>query len=263
MFDSLRGPARWWSLGPILVWVFVLVSTPIVLWAAGQGALVFMASLGVSAQAFAVGVVFFRGSGGSRKLACLMGVLVFCWLAEFIGTRTGFPFGRYAYTSMLQPQIGAVPILIPLAWWMMVPPAWGLADWFLGMPRPVTWRIRLWRAAVAAAALTVWDLYLDPQMVGWGFWKWSAPGIYFGIPLSNYLGWLGVAFLMTFLLMPEDLPTGPLVLIYALTAILQFIGQVFFWDLTGPALVGAAGMGGILLWAVVRDRKRKHMQRDP
>src|SRR5690606_41755819 len=26
---------------------------------------------------------------------------------------------------------------------------------------------------VSALALTVWDLFLDPQMVAWGFWIWE------------------------------------------------------------------------------------------
>jgi putative membrane protein len=47
----------------------------------------------------------------------------------------------------------------------------------------------LGRWLVAAVALTAWDLFLDPQMVGEGYWVWMADGIYQGIPWTNYLGW--------------------------------------------------------------------------
>ena len=41
------------------------------------------------------------------------------------------------------------------------------------------------RRALGAAALTAWDLFLDPQMVGEGYWRWAAPGAYRGIPLDQ------------------------------------------------------------------------------
>jgi hypothetical protein len=39
--------------------------------------------------------------------------------------------------------------------------------------------------ARVAAALTAWDLFLDPQMVGEGYWTWERRGRYRDIPLSN------------------------------------------------------------------------------
>ena len=35
--------------------------------------------------------------------------------AEVLGVRTGFPFGEYAYTDALQPQVLGVPVVVPLA----------------------------------------------------------------------------------------------------------------------------------------------------
>ena len=48
----------------------------------------------------------------------------------------------------------------------------------------------LGRIALGAAALTAWDLFLDPQMTAEGYWRWDRPGRYRGIPLTNYAGWL-------------------------------------------------------------------------
>ena len=47
------------------------------------------------------------------------------WTAEAIGSKTGFPFGAYHYTDRLQPQLLGVPLLIPLAWLMMLPARMG------------------------------------------------------------------------------------------------------------------------------------------
>ena len=39
-------------------------------------------------------------------------------------------------------------------------------------------------------ALAAWDLFLDPQMVGEGYWSWARVGRYRSIPVTNYAGWL-------------------------------------------------------------------------
>ena len=36
-------------------------------------------------------------------------------VVERVGTQTGLPFGRYAYTGALQPQVAHVPVIVPLA----------------------------------------------------------------------------------------------------------------------------------------------------
>ena len=106
----------------------------------------------------------------------------FGWVAEFVGTRTGLPFGPYAYTDRLQPQVRNVPLLIPAAWLMMLPVCWSLTAALV--PRAGT----VVRAAVAAFAFTAWDLFLDPLMVRWDYWRWRRGGRYQGIPWTNFLG---------------------------------------------------------------------------
>lgn len=38
--------------------------------------------------------------------------------------------------------------------------------------------------------MTAWDLSLDPRMAADGAWVWHGGGEYFGIPLTNFLGWI-------------------------------------------------------------------------
>jgi putative membrane protein len=195
--------------------------------------------------------ILYNAWGLARTLKTFALVTILAYLAELLGSTTGFLFGKYHYSDILQPQIAGVPLLIPLAWLMMLPPAWAIAQ--ISLPRPHS-RFPLYQILLSALAFTAWDLFLDPQMAGWGFWVWEVPGQYFGIPLSNYLGWLVVSALITWVVNPKDLPVGPLALVYVLTWILQTIGQGIFWSQPGPAVVGFIGSGIFVLLAFWRSK---------
>lgn len=242
------------------LWLLSMISVPIQRWMMGDGALPAAITLGVAFQALAVGLILAHGWGWPRALVVAVLVAALGWAVEWLGHNTGFPFGAYAYTATLQPQVGGVPLLIPLAWMMMMPPSWAVAH-------AITRRMdSQWRAPafvlVTLLAFTAWDLFLDPQMVGWNLWAWHDPSgfTYFGIPWSNYAGWLLSAGLITLAALPllrlDRLPVSPLLQVYALTLALEFIGLLAFWGMPGPALVGAAAMGAMLVWAVWALRRQ-------
>src|SRR5450759_1204811 len=63
------------------------------------------------------------------------------WIFEEIGVVTGLVYGSYHYTATLGPWLGSVPVLIPLAWFMLVYPSYVVANlivdgWPVG-PLPV------------------------------------------------------------------------------------------------------------------------------
>jgi putative membrane protein len=254
MSPSLRRNPLMTSI--VALWLLTLIATPIVCWWVGEGALPLMVNLGVLMQAAAVAIVLWRGTGARSALGTIFLILLLAWWVEFVGSSTGFPFGDYHYAEALRPQLFGVPLLIPLAWLMMLPPAWAVASLVIkSRTLSPALPVRLARAGVSALAFTAWDLFLDPQMVAWGFWVWERPGAYFGVPLVNYLGWLLVSFALTFFLLPSRLPVKPLLLIYAITWLMQSIGLAFFWGLPGPAVFGFLGMGGMLLWTFLRRDK--------
>ncbi len=240
--------AVWRSGGPLFrfllaAWVLVMISLPVIRWTAGDAFLPLVVSAGVVLQTAAVLTVLGSTWGARRTILTVLIVTVLAWGVEALGSQTGVPFGVYHYTQKLQPQILGVPLLIPLAWLMMLPPAWAVAQRIVGAGRRAAF------IAVAALAFTVWDLFLDPQMAGWGLWVWERPGGYFGIPWVNYLGWLAASALITAAVQPAPVPQGPLILIYAVTWALETVGLLVFWGLPGPALIGGAAMGGMLIWA--------------
>jgi uncharacterized membrane protein len=231
------------SLPLLVVWVAALLAMPVMPWAAGHPGLIAGVVLGVLLQASLV--IFFMTQDAGVRRATLIGitVTVAAWASEVLGWKTGIPFGAYHYTESLQPQMLGIPLLIPLAWLMMLPPSWAVAQRLTGRHSGPAF------VAVSALAFTAWDLFLDPQMVHWGLWVWDAPGAYFGIPLVNFAGWLLVSALITVLVRPPALPDRPLVAIYALTWLIEAVGQVMFWQLHGPAVWGFVGMGVFVVLA--------------
>lgn len=233
----------------ISAWVVSMISLPIMRWTWGDGVIPSVTTISAIFQCAAVGVVLWRAWGRQRTIRAVGLIAVLTFGAEWLGSTTGFPFGEYDYTANLQPQLFGVPLLIPLAWLMMLAPAWAVAQAILG-GEISTWKQRLTFIGLSALAMTAWDLYLDPQMVGWGFWVWADPNGYFGIPWSNYVGWLLVSALVTAIVRPNTLPVKPLLVVYGVVWAFQAIGLAVFWGQFGPALCGFIAMGGLLYVAL-------------
>lgn len=238
----------------ISAWILAMISLPIARWIWGESVIPVMSTASTVLQGIAVLVVLLKSWRLHQLVPAVALTAVLTWSAEYLGHTTGFPFGDYSYTGLLQPQLLDVPLLIPLAWLMMLGPSWAASYAILG-DRVRTWREWLLFAAISGLAMTAWDLYLDPQMVAWGFWTWEQPGPYFGIPLSNFAGWFAVASLVTLCIRPPRLTVGPLLLVYAVVWVFQAIGLAVFWGQPGPALVGFVGMGAILGASAYRARR--------
>ena len=187
------------------------------------------------------------------------------WAAEVAGRTTGFPFGTYDYTDALGPKVAGVPVLIPFAWAMMAYPCLLLA-------RSMT-RSAWWTPLIAAWTLAAWDLFLDPQMVGEGYWTFAYPTPALpgspGIPLTNYAGWLLVAAVMMTALdrLPRRRSTWPPTDAAPFALLLwTYVGSVLanaaFFGRPWVALWGAAGMGiTVLPWLVHLRRSRAVLHR--
>jgi len=196
-----------------------------------------------------------RRWGARRWLGAAAGVSVATALVELVGSRRGVPFGRYRYTNVLRPQVAGVPAVVPLAWFAMALPAREAAHAALGSrsTRPT-------RIVVGSAALTAWDLFLDPQMVGEGYWRWARNGRYRGIPLTNFIGWfvtgLGVMAALDVALPPRDDADAALVGEYAYVAAMETVGFAVFFRDRVVAATGGAAMIPLAALAIRRLRRR-------
>lgn len=245
---AVRNHVRSWQLSKpvvafLIAWALIMIALPIVRALASRAVFDALVVISVVAQAGAVLVILADAWGWRRTVwtAALVGAL--SWAIEYIGSSTGLPFGEYSYTDRLQPQLLHVPLVIPLAWLMMLPVAWAVAQSIAG--RQPRWRFIL----LSALAFTAWDLFLDPQMVSWGYWVWASPEGYFGIPWVNYFGWVLSAIVLTVAANPAPVPAVPLLVVYTITWALESIGLLVFFGLPGPALVGFVVMGAFVVMA--------------
>ena len=137
----------------------------------------------------------------------LRGILVFAAISlvigniiETIGVHTGLPHGHYEFLPLMGPQLNRVPILLGLAYIGMAYVSWTLARLIFGAisPRPSGMNLLI-LPLLAAVIMTAWDLAQDPV---WSTllhaWRWRDGGPWFGVPLSNYAGWLLTVFLIYF-----------------------------------------------------------------
>jgi putative membrane protein len=191
---------------------------------------------------------------GARRALALIGTAgALGFAAELAGVRTGRPFGAYRYSAKLGPRVGGVPLLAAAAWAIMARPAWAVAGRVA--PRPAL------RVPVAAAALTAWDLFLDPRMAADGYWTWDRAGRYAGIPASNFAGWLGTS-LAIFAVWGRIERAGPpdrdgaAVAAYAWTWLAETFANAALWRRPLVAAAGGAAMGVIALPALLRSRRR-------
>jgi putative membrane protein len=137
--------------------------------------------------------------GRCHALAFLTIVFVTSVAAEVVGLVTGLVFGPYYYTDRLGWKLfGLVPIAVPVGWFVMTYASYSLAEALAGArPGPgrgTRWRVA--RPAVAALAMTSWDLALDPVMAFQSHWVWVDGGDYFGVPARNFAGWFGTVLAM-------------------------------------------------------------------
>lgn len=133
--------------------------------------------------------------GGRRTL--LFGALAWAvaWIAEFSSTRTGIPFGVYHYTGVTRGRelyVADVPFVDALSFTFLAYAAFCLARAALARRAPS----RPALALTAGTLMMALDVVIDPLAVRGDRWflgrifYYPEGGVYFGVPLSNFVGWL-------------------------------------------------------------------------
>lgn len=132
--------------------------------------------------------------GWKDALALLAICLVITFTMENIGAATGFPFGRYHFevgSNLI--HVGIIPIIVGPLWFGMGYLSWIVAGTLLGgTDRRSNGKIELVALPIVAAfVMTQWDVVMDPPEATISrAWIWHDGGAHFGVPFSNYLGWL-------------------------------------------------------------------------
>jgi putative membrane protein len=186
--ERRRTPAEWAYL---ILWICYLFSYPFaVIGVAFNVHAGFSMAWAGSVLLFvqgALAVLWLVLSLGARRggmLALLVALGAF--LGETWGVASGVPFGPYSYTTILFPRLpGSVPLPVIGAWLLVTATTVGIAR--LITPRMAkTMRLFLLVMALGVAL----DLVLEPvAVIIEHYWVWHASGPYYGIPLTNFVGW--------------------------------------------------------------------------
>lgn len=219
--------------------------------------------------------------------------------AEFSSTRVGVPFGLYHYIDVTRDRelwISNVPFWDSLSFTFLCYLGWRLGV-LLHAPVQVSARdvqvvetraiATSWRSCLSGALLMTWlDVVIDPLTVHGDRWFlgriyfYPEGGLYFGVPLSNFVGWfaVGVTTIRAFQIWdrrqtaPTKRPAGVRHLPYSgllepgvYFGILLFNLTLTFW--IGESLLGLVGIMifvpiAMLQLVHVFDRRRRATDHD-
>lgn len=104
--------------------------------------------------------------------------------AEVSGVHTGFPFGNYWYGPVLGVQVFEVPLMIGVNWLLL--------SYMAGHFFQAKIQNDILAALASAILMVAIDFIIEPVAISLDFWQWEGNVV----PLQNYLGWLGVAFVI-------------------------------------------------------------------
>ncbi len=141
-----------------------------------------------------------RDLGAVRVLAFLAWGFTVAFAAEWTSTRVGFPFGLYHYTGEtrgVELYVSNVPFFDSLSF-----PFLAYAAFCLARLAVTPGRGGRFVAALAGVLMTLLDVVIDPLAARGDRWflgrifYYPAGGLYFGVPLSNFAGWLVVGWVI-------------------------------------------------------------------
>jgi putative membrane protein len=207
------------------------------------------------------------------------------WLMEFSSTHNGFPFGGYSYHAANYPDdvwLGSVPLFASLSFAALTYFGYSAAMTLLSPLRREGARVRRvdvpglwasWRALLLATLLITWmDLVMDPVTHLGRYWflgdlyHYDPGGAHFGVPLSNYAGWLLTSFTIVLVNQMADggltragvppspafeLPFGPLWSIGCQAGTYIMMLAVTVYLMMGAEVPAATPLGGILVSGIV------------
>lgn len=131
--------------------------------------------------------------GIKRAILFLIVSSIIGFLAEVLGTSTGFPFGKYYYSDFLGPKVLGVPEVVPLVWFVISYLTFSIGYSAFASTDRLKRKSLTILALFCAFGAVAWDFLIDPMFSSYGYWVWTGqfvnlPKLY-GIPLTNFVGW--------------------------------------------------------------------------
>jgi len=150
-------------------------------------------------------------------------------LLEIIGSKTGYVFGgKYHYNNENTPGfiLFGIPVLIPIAWFGIIYMSINFCNYVTNVRFPFENSINYYFIILTAIFVMSLDLVLDPLAVDEKRWNWELPGIYYGIPILNFFGWLLVPLLILLIFQYCSYPVIKIISSYSV--LLQYSPGILF-----------------------------------
>lgn len=227
---------------------------------------------------------------GWRRTGYFMAITwIVAFICEFSSTRTGIPFGWYFYTGSTIGQelyIADIPFMDSLSFVFLLFASYCMALAFLLPAAGASLGIGIIRMQFPLAVRTSWpivllttlfftfiDIIIDPVTIRGDRWflgkiyYYPDPGIHFGVPIANYIGWATVSLLALLIYLPldrklsqTDLPATESVTRYILLGCGLYFGVLIF-NLAVTFWIGESlqGMTGILIYLPLTEIGRAHV----
>lgn len=182
--------------------------------------------------------------GFARALLYIPVGYLIAWGSEWLSINYGLPYGLYHYipsTMGKELWVGGIPFMDSLSYVFLSYSAYGVTD-FLWLRSKIANDPSSWTFTfLGAGFLTLLDVIIDPVALRGDRWflgkiyEYPSGGFYFGVPLSNFIGWFIVGLI--------------------LIRILQHLGKKHFYDHSRKSSVGravAVGLyGGVIIFNLV------------
>jgi len=153
---------------------------------------------------------------------CVAGYLI-AWLSELSSIHTGIPYGLYSYTGLTKGRevwVLGVPLMDSLSYVFLAYASYTVAllvespvavhRWALCVLETKKIRSSLYTRVLGALFFVYLDIIVDPVALQGSKWflghlyEYPASGVYFGVPISNFIGWFLVGYAMIYALQKTD-----------------------------------------------------------
>jgi putative membrane protein len=139
------------------------------------------------------------------------------FIIEVIGVKTGLIFGKYSYGDGLGLKLLEVPLIISINWAMLICAGIRIVSSFFANKITVL--------VVAALLVTLIDLLIEQVAPKLDFWQFES-----GLPgIHNYLGWIGVAFFISYFFYPILIKSNRTVSLIILILQIIFFSSLFIF----------------------------------
>jgi putative membrane protein len=197
---------------------------------------------------------------GKRGIWSVIALGLFALMIESIGIYTGFPYSPFEYTMPFGYRLlGTTPWTVFIAWSPLVIGAWLFAQ---------HWFSQHWsRFLVYIGILVSSDVILDPGAVARGLWKYTNGGLWFDVPLQNFVGWVIsgiIAYVILRLILKSVAADTTIVTTrYLCIGSLSLLLSIFLWsgvnigyELWLPAIIGII-FGTIFILGLFNSKTKK------